>query len=324
MSPSVLISARTFGSTSPEPWDLLGTAGLEARRVDVDAVSDDSFAAAFREVDAAIVGSRPISASVISAAPRLRVIAMHGVGVDHIDREAAQAHGVIIANSPGANADSVADLSFGLLLAVARGIPTEDREVRRGHWTTSLGSEIAGKTMGIVGLGRIGRGVASRARGFGMHVLGHDPYVNDEALQDIGVEPVDLDHLFERSDVVSLHAPSTPETRGMVSGTRLASMRATALLINTSRGDLVDEDALHDALASGRLAGAGLDTFAKEPPIGNRLLELSNVVVTPHIGAHTKEAVTRASVMAAQNVISVMRHGVAIWPTFATVPQSSP
>lgn len=320
MSLRVLISARTFGSTSPEPWDLLDTAGLETLRLGVDTASDDSFAAAFRDVDAAIVGSRPIPASVILGAPRLRVIAMHGVGVDHIDREAARAHGVIIANSPGANAESVADLAFGLLLAVARGIPAEDQEVRRGHWTTSLGSEIAGKTMGIVGLGRIGRAVASRARGFGMQVLGHDPYVVDQVLLGADVERVGLDPLFERSDVVSLHAPSTPETRGLVSGARLASMRPTALLINTSRGDLVDEDALHEALVSGRLAGAGLDTFAKEPPIGNRLLQLPNVVVTPHIGAHTREAVTRASVMAAQNVISVIRHGVAIWPTFTTAP----
>ena len=142
-----------------------------------------------------------------------------------------------------------------------------------------------------------------------MRVIGHDPYVGDDVLAARGVERVDLDQLFALSDVISLHAPSTPETRGLASRERLASMRRGALFVNTSRGDLVDEDALYEVLASGHLAGAGLDTFAHEPPVGNRLLDLPNVVATPHIGAHTREAVTRASVMAAENVISVLMYG---------------
>lgn len=315
MTRRVLIATRTFGSTSKEPWDLLAAAHCETTRIDVDAIGDEAFAAAFADVDAAIVGSRPISASIIEGAPRLRVIAMHGVGVDHIDRAAAREHGVVVANAPGANSESVADLAFGLLLAVARRITAESEDVHHGAWTSSLGTEVANKTIGLVGIGRIGLAVARRAHGFAMSVLGYDPYLSDDDFAAEGIERVGVDALFARADIVSLHVPSTPETRGIASRERIASMLPTAILINTARGDLVDEAALYEALASGHLAGAGVDTFAHEPPVGNRLLELANVVATPHIGAHTREAVTRASLMAARNVVGVLDSGEAVWPS---------
>lgn len=309
----VLIATRTFGSTSAEPWELLDASGCDTVRLDVTVATDDEFAAAFVDVDAAIVGSRPISATTMQAATALRVIAMHGVGLDHIDRDAARARGIVLANAPGSNSASVADLAFGLLLAVARQIPAQAAAVREGGWTSALGTELHRKTIGLVGFGKIGQGVASRARGFDMPVLVFDPYAPKSAFSEFDAEHVTLEDLFARADIVSLHAPATAETQHLVNRDRLASMKPTAILINTARGDLVDEIALAEALRSGVIAGAGLDTFEQEPPTGNALLGLSNVVATPHVGAHTREAVARASVMAARNVVDVLEGRVATW-----------
>lgn len=314
MTYRVLIATRTFGSTSQEPWDILSAADCETTQIDITSASDAELAAAFRPVDAAIVGGRPITASMIVGSHRLKVIAMHGVGVDHIDRKAALANGVIVANAPGANASSVADLSIGLMLALARGIPQQSIELQHGHWTSSVGTELWQKTLGLVGLGQVGRGVAMRARGFEMSVLVFDPYVSSDVFSELGVRPAELDELLAESDVVSLHAPATAETHFLINRERLAKMKPTAFLINTARGDLVDEAALLEALTAGRIAGAGLDAYANEPPPADGLISLPNVVATPHIGAHTTEAVTRASVMAAQNVVSVLGTGVARWP----------
>lgn len=314
MAPLVLIATRTFGSTSTEPWDILAAAGCDHIRLDIKTASDAELADALSRVDAAIVGGRPITASMIEATDHLKVIAMHGVGVDHIDRSAARTKGIVVANAPGANASSVADLAIGLMLAVARRIPQESLELQRGHWTSSVGTELWQKTLGLVGLGQIGRGVAQRASGFEMTVLGYDPFIPAAGFEELGVRPVALHELFAAADIVSLHAPSTPETRNLINGKRLAAMKSTAILINTARGDLVDESALWDALTSGVIAGAGLDVLVHEPPLDDALVSLPNVVATPHIGAHTDEAVTRASIMAAQNVVAVLSGGPARWP----------
>ncbi|MGZ8769311.1 phosphoglycerate dehydrogenase [Aeromicrobium sp.] len=310
----MLIATRTFGSTSREPWDILTAAGCDHALLDIRTASDAELTDALGRVDAAIVGGRPITASMIEASERLKVIAMHGVGVDHIDRAAAKAKGIVVANAPGANASSVADLAIGLMLAVARRIPQESLELQHGHWTSSVGTELWQKTLGLVGLGQIGRGVAQRAHGFEMNVLGYDPYVTDADVEELGIHPVELDELLAGSDIVSLHAPATPETRNLISAERLVAMKSTAILINTARGDLVDESALREALTNGVIAGAGLDAHVHEPPLDDSLVSLPNVVATPHIGAHTAEAVTRASVMAAQNVVAVLSGGPARWP----------
>lgn len=314
MTHRVLIATRTFGSTSTEPWDILAAADCECVRLDITTADDAELTAALGSVDAAIVGSRPITGSMIEASEHLKVIAMHGVGVDHIDRDAARAKGIVVANAPGANAASVADLALGLMLAVAMRIPQQSVELQRGRWTSSVGTELWQKTLGVVGLGQVGRGVAQRAHGFEMTILGYDPYLDQTAFEGIGVRPVGLDELLASSDVVSLHAPATPETHNLINRERLALMKPTAFLINTARGDLVDETALYEALTTGVIAGAGLDTHAHEPPLDDSLVIHPKVVATPHIGAHTEEAVTRASVMAAQNVVAVLRTGVAMWP----------
>lgn len=314
MRPRVLVATRTFGSTSARPWEILAAVDPTPLVVDVKAATDVQLAAAIRDVDGVIIGGRPITAEMIRGANRLRVIAMHGVGVDHIDLDAAREQGVIVANSPGANTEAVADLTLGLLLALARSLPSEAAALRRGEWTSSLGFELADKTLGLIGFGRIGQAVARRATAFGMRVVASDPYVDGAVFARHGVTMLALGALLATSDVVSVHAPGGAEAHHLIDAARLSKMKPSAYLINTSRGDLVDEDALRQALIGGRLAGAGLDVFSREPPPVDGLVALANVVATPHVGAHTTEAVTRASVMAAENVVSALTSGEARWP----------
>jgi len=257
-------------------------------------------------VAAAIVGVVPLTAHVLENAPALKVVSAHGVGVDHIDLDAAGRLGITIANCPGANAASVADLTFGLMIGIARNIPGVEQQLRQGGWGRHHGCELFQKTLGIVGLGHIGAGVAKRALGFEMQVLAHDPYVSGVPEQLAGLRLVSFQDVIRRADFVSLHTPLNDDTRSIIGPAQLAAMKPGAYLINTARGGLVDEQALFDALETRKIAGAALDCFANEPPAGSPLLDLDNIVMTPHIGAHTQEAIERMGVMAAQNVINVL------------------
>lgn len=313
MSFRVLIATRSFGSTSEKPWEALQTAGLEIVKADVSRpVTEDQLIDLLANIDGAIVGVVPLTARVLACAPRLKVISMHGVGVDHIDLKAAVAHGVIVTNCPGANDQGVADLAFGLMLSLAREIPANDRALHNQTWKPHHGIELWRKTLGLVGLGHIGSGVARRAHGFEMRVLAYDPFVADAHAADIGVVLTSLATVLTHADVVSLHAPLTQETQHLIGAAELALMRPAAYLVNTARGGLVDEDALYAALRDGRIAGAGLDTFAQEPPWGSPLLTLPNVVVTPHIGAHTREAIERVGLLAAQNMVEALCTGSSV------------
>jgi D-3-phosphoglycerate dehydrogenase len=260
-------------------------------------------------VDAAIIGVVPMTARVLEQAPGLKVVSAHGVGVDHVDLQAATRLGVIVANCPGANDQGVADLAIGLMVAVARQIPLTDQDVRAGKWGRYEGSELWKKTLGLIGLGRIGRGVAKRALGFDMQVLAYDPYVDEQQAGAIGVRLTSFEEVITSADFLSLHAALTPETRHLIGKAVLEKTKPSAFLINTARGGLVDEDALYAALVEGELAGAALDVFSAEPPLGSPLLGLKNVVVTPHIGAHTQEAIERVGVLAAQNVVHALQTG---------------
>jgi D-3-phosphoglycerate dehydrogenase / 2-oxoglutarate reductase len=245
------------------------------------------------EIEAWIVrGATKVTRRLMESAPRLRWVARAGAGLDNIDVAAAKERGVQVLNVPGANAVAVAELTFGLLLGLFRKIPAADASVRRGEWDKSryMGRELRGKTLGIVGLGKIGRAVARRARGFEMTCVGHDPLVPDAEVRAMEVEPLDLEALLARSDIVTLHVPLTPETKGMIGRARLARMARGAVLVNAARGGLVDEVALLAALESGALAGAALDVFADEPPKGSPLLSHPRLILTPHIGAATAEA----------------------------------
>ena len=258
-------------------------------------------------VAAAIVGVVPMTAYVLENAPDLKVVSAHGVGVDHIDLDAAARRGITIANCPGANAASVSDLTIGLMIAIARNIPGVERKLRQGGWGRHQGSELFQKTLGIIGLGHIGSGVAKRAMGFDMKVLVHDPYVHSVPKELPEIQLVSFENIFRRADFVSLHAPLNDDTRNIIGPAELAAMKPGAYLINTARGGLVDEQALFNALNTGKIAGAAFDCFVDESLTGSPLLGLDNIVVTPHIGAHTKESIERVGVVAAQNVINSLK-----------------
>jgi len=234
---------------------------------------------------------------------------MHGVGVDHIDLKAAARLGIIVANCPGTNNQAVADLTIGLMLALARQIPAVDRKLRQHIWGRHSGSELWQKTLGLVGLGRVGCDVARRALGFEMKILAYDPYVSAAQARASQVTLAPLDEVIAAADFLSLHASLTDETRGLIGAAQLRQMKPTAYLINTARGGLVDEAALYQALTEGVIAGAALDAFAEEPPWNSLLLTLDNVVVTPHIGAHTREAIERVGLLAVQNVVQALQTG---------------
>ncbi len=245
------------------------------------------------DIDAWIVrGATKVTRRLIEAAPKLRWVGRAGAGLDNIDVAAAKERGIEVMNVPGANAVAVAELVFGLLLALMRHLPDADASVRRGEWDKSkfMGRELRGKTLGIVGLGKIGSAVARRALAFEMTCVGFDPLVPGAAARAMGVEPLSLDSLIARAEILTLHVPITPETRGMIGAAQIARMPRGAILVNAARGGLVDEAALLAALDSGALSGAALDVLAEEPPKGSPLATHPKVVRTPHIGAATVEA----------------------------------
>jgi D-3-phosphoglycerate dehydrogenase len=259
------------------------------------------------DIDGWIAGLDRIDADVIAAAPRLKVIARYGVGVDRVDVPAATRQGVVVTNTLGANAAAVAEHTIALMLALARHICHADRAVREGEWPRLDGVGLRGKTVGLVGFGAVGRETAHRLKAFGCLVVAHDPFVPAEDFRDQGVDPVPLGDLLARSDVVSLHAAFTPGSRSLVDRDFLAGMKPGAFLVNTARGELVDEEALHRALSDRRLRGAALDCFREEPPPADHpLLALPQVVATPHSAAHTDEAAAAMGRMALADCLRVL------------------
>jgi len=267
--------------------------------------------ASLGRVDAWIVRGRSQvdAAALRSAAPRLRVVGRAGVGVDNIDVGAARELGISIVTAPEASTTSVAELTIGLMLALARDISAADAALRRGEWPKAslIGEELEGKTLGLVGFGRIGRAVAARAKAFGMVLAAFDPFLDDDAIRAAGASPVTLETLLAVSDYVSLHLPLTTETRGLLGRTAIGRMKSGARLVCAARGGLIDEAALRQALDDGRLAGAALDVFAQEPPGDLALLRHPRVVATPHLGAQTVEAQARVAREIVYNVLAALR-----------------
>lgn len=257
------------------------------------------------DMDGYIAGLDYITRDVVERMPEsVRVISRYGIGVDRVDLDACRARGIAVTNTPGANATAVCELAFALMLSVARSVPELDSAVKRGEWPRSEGIELAGRTLGIVGLGTIGKKLALRARAFEMKVLAYDPYFDGAFATAAGIERASLDELFAVSDFVSLHLPYDETTRHIVNAGRIASMKRGAILINTARGGLIDEAAAAEALRSGQLGGLGLDAFAQEPPADSPLIGLPRVVMTPHTGAQTAEAVANMGMMAVRNLLS--------------------
>jgi D-3-phosphoglycerate dehydrogenase / 2-oxoglutarate reductase len=255
--------------------------------------SPEELAAALVDADALIVRSATtVDDALIAAAPALRVIARAGTGVDNVDVDAATARGILVMNAPGANSISVAELAIGLMLALSRGIAGADAAMKKGIWDKKrlTGAELRGKTLGVVGLGRIGQEVAGRARAFGMTIVAHDPFISEQVAESLGIRLLSLDEVCGASDYLSLHLPVTPETRHILNRDRMALCKAGVRIVNTARGELIDEAALADAIEAGSVAGAALDVFEREPPADWRLAQLRQVVATPHIAASTVEA----------------------------------
>ncbi|KAA9110637.1 phosphoglycerate dehydrogenase [Microbacterium rhizomatis] len=300
--PVVLIAEEL----SPATIDALGP-DFEVRTV--DGTDRPALLSALAGASAVLVRSATkIDAEAIAAAPVLKIIARAGVGLDNVDIKAATTAGVMVVNAPTSNVISAAELTIGHILSLARHIPSANASLAEGKWKRSAytGMELFEKTVGIVGLGRIGGLISERLRAFGVRVVGYDPYVTPARAQQLQVELLSFDEVLRQSDFVTVHMPKTPETTGMIGAEQLAIMKPTAYVINVARGGLIDEGALYTALTTGVIAGAGLDVFTSEPPqpdsSASRLLELPNVVVTPHLGASTDEAQEKAGVSVARSV----------------------
>ncbi|HEV2129141.1 MAG TPA: phosphoglycerate dehydrogenase [Thermomicrobiales bacterium] len=278
--------------------------------VDVDGTDVPALLTAVREADALVVRSETqVTSEVLAAAPKLRVVARAGVGVDNINLEQATRAGVLVLNAPGANANSAAEHSVALLLAVTRQIPFADRTTHAGEWARKLIKpvDLRDRTVGIVGLGRVGGAVAKRLKAFEMRVIAHDPHIPDARFEQLDVEPVSLDEIWDQSDIVTFHVPSTHETRHMLNAETVELLRPGAIVINAARGDVVDQDALADALRSGRIAGAAVDVFPCEPCHESPLFGLPNVVLTPHTGGSSAEALEAVGRVISSSTLAALR-----------------
>lgn len=292
----------------------LGREGLEllGREHQVDLrtnLARDEFLAALPDYDALLVRSQvKVDAEAIAAGRRLVVVGRAGVGTDNIDLDAATRAGVAVVNAPTANTVAAAEHTLALIYALARHIPAAEASLRRGEWRRAdfVGLELSGKTLGVVGLGKIGLAVVARARAMEMDLLGCDPFVANDVAAASGVRLVELDELLAQADVVTLHVPLSAATRAMIGAAQLALMKPTALLVNVARGGVVDEAALAAALHAGRLGGAAIDVYEVEPPRDSPLLSAPNAVLTPHLGASTAEAQAKVSIEVVEQVLDVL------------------
>ena len=299
MSKPVVLIAEEL---SPATVDALGP-DFEIRSV--DGTDRAALLAELATAHAVLVRSATkVDAEAIKAAPQLKVIARAGVGLDNVDIKAATAAGVMVVNAPTSNIISAAELTVGHILSLARHIPAAHGALAQNQWKRSkyTGVELYEKTIGIIGLGRIGALIAARMQAFGTNVIAYDPYITSARAQQLGVQPVTLEELLEQSDFITIHMPKTPETTGMIGEAQFKLMKPTAFIVNVARGGLIDEGALYTALTAGTIAGAGLDVFVSEPPTDSPLLGLPNIIVTPHLGASTDEAQEKAGVSVARSV----------------------
>jgi D-3-phosphoglycerate dehydrogenase len=306
--PKVLVTQPSVTGVDDPKLEALRAAGWEIRYEPTGArARPDELLELVQGHDAVIASSETYTRTVIEKADTLKHIARWGVGFDQVDVPAATENGVLVTTTVGANDWGVADHAFALIFSLARRTAENDRLVRSGGWSRPPGRDVWRKTLGIVGLGRIGRGVAQRASGFEMKVLAYEPYPDTAFCEKWGVELVSLEDLLARSDYVTLHAPGGEENRHLMNAERIGLMKSTAFLVNTARGALIDEDALHAALVGGRLAGAGLDVREQEPPTDTRFNDLPNVVLTAHVAGVTVETSAAMTAMAAESIVTASR-----------------
>ena len=303
MDKKVLITSRSFGSVGKEPMEILRQHGIEAHFTKGPALlSEDEFIKALSGFKALIVGNDKITAKVLAHSPDLAIICKHGTGLDNIDIKAAQTNNVTVTNVPATNADAVADLTFGLMLDVARRISFAVETVKQGKWAKVTGVDLCFKSLGLIGLGAIGKRVAKRAFGFDMRVVAFDPMV-ENAPDGLPIEMLPFEEVLKQCDFLSLHVPLNNKTKNLISYKEMAMMKKGSFIINAARGGVLDEQALYENLISGHIRGAGLDVTENEPPVGSPLLDLDNVTIVPHMASHSIEAINAVSVACAKNVV---------------------
>lgn len=304
----VMVTTKLFALDTDEPVRMLEEAGCEVAMSPFrHAIKPGELATVIKGVDGLIVGGDVVDKAAIDASDKLKVICMHGVGLDLIDVEYARSRGIVVENLPGINADAVAELALGLLIALARNVVEADRQFREGHWRRQVGLELIGKTVGIVGLGAIGKALARKARCLGMSVLAYNRSKDETFAVGHGIRYVEMEELMAKSDFISLHVPHTQETHHIIGAVQIGLMKKTAYLINTSRGGLIDEEALYSALKEERIAGAALDVFENEPVVGGSpFAELRNCILTPHTGGQTRESNMRSNIASVKKVLDVL------------------
>lgn len=297
-------------SISEKGIDILKKAGLD---VDVKiGLKPDELKKVIGSYDALIVRSATkVTADIIEHAKNLKVIGRAGSGLDNIDKSSATKHGIVVMNTPGGNTITTAEHTIALLFSMARLIPQATASMKAGKWEKKrfMGVELYNKILGIIGIGNIGSHVARIAQGIGMNVIAYDPYMSEERARGLGIKMVSLDELIETADFITIHTPLTNETKGLINSERIRRMKDGVRIINAARGGIIDENALYEGLKSGKIAGAALDVFEKEPPEGSPLLELNNVVLTPHLGAATEEAQENVAIAIAEQVVDYLKHG---------------
>ncbi|WP_425058876.1 Hydroxypyruvate reductase [Sporomusa carbonis] len=303
----ILTTPRSFAGCK-KALELLQQAGHEVRvQKPEKPYAAKELCSVIQGVDAIIAGLDEINSEVIQAgSPTLKIIARNGAGYNNVDIEAARRHNVVVTVTPGANSIAVCELAFALMIGLSRKIHVMDAYIRDGQWTRVPGVELFGKTVGVIGTGAIGSELIKRCVAFGMKVLAYDLYPNQGLIDNYGVKYTELEQIYQESDYLSLHLPSSAQTQGMINADVISRMKKGACLINTARGDLIDENALFAALESGHLGGAGLDAFVHEPFTDERFFKLSNVIMTPHSGSYTAESVERTLVAAAEEVLRVL------------------
>ncbi len=297
---------------SNEGVEILKKAGLEV--VVKTGMTPDELKKEIKDYDGLVIRSATkVTADVVAAAKKLKVIGRAGSGLDNVDKAAASKRGIVVMNTPGGNTVTTAEHTFAMMMSLARSIPQATASMKAGKWEKKKfeGVELYKKTLGVIGMGAIGAQVAKRAIGFGMTVLGYDPFLSKEKADALGVVMSSLDNIYKKSDFITIHSPLTDETRGLINTKTIKKMKDGVRIINCARGGIVDEKALHAALKSGKVAGAALDVLEKEPPENNPLLELDNFICTPHLGASTREAQLNVAVAVAEQIADYLNTGVA-------------
>jgi len=306
----IFVASRSFGRVVDDGVKLLQSVGEIMWNPFGRTLTSKELRDFLSDVDAALLGNDACDAEVLGSARKLKIVSRHGIGVDAVDLEAATANGIIVTNTPGVNTISVAEYTMALILALLRMIPEAGASLKSGRWEglRFVGRELAGLKLGIVGLGSIGAEVAKRARGFRMEVLYVDKRRSLELEGELGLTYRSIEDLLKEADIISIHLPLTPETKGLIGREEIALMKKGVYIVNTARGGILNVDALEEALREGKVAGAALDVFDPEPPDFNHpIFKMENVILTPHIAAYTLEAIRRVDLMAAENIMKAIR-----------------